>query len=106
MSFRTSTRSSSTNPAAFGLAGVGVVAAFVAIILLSSLWGAFVLSTLWNWFVATTLHAPVLTLPQAYGLSLTAAYFTCGLANGKTGSYIATSVFLLVFGFIAHALFF
>lgn len=64
---------------AAGLLIVGLAGAILLIALLLGFVWAAVLADLWAWFAVPALHAPPLTLVNAYGLILIATVFTHGL---------------------------
>lgn len=70
--------SNSLTESIFGafIAVIGLMVAFVALIVLSASLNGYVLSKLWAWFVVTTFHAPALSLPAAIGLGLVVSYLT------------------------------
>lgn len=60
----------------YGLAAVGAILVFVAIMAANIALDAFVLVKLWAWFVAPTFGIPLLSMKVAAGISTIAALLT------------------------------
>lgn len=49
---------------------------YVVTTAIGAFWGGFVLTKLWFWFAVPTFHLPLLTLPNAIGLSILVGHMT------------------------------
>lgn len=83
------------------LSCLGLLAGLVGVIIVASILNGWAISVLWLWFVAPLFGLPVLTIPQAIGLSLVIGMFTSRYrdqddAKDKTGR-IVNSLVLAVF---------
>jgi hypothetical protein len=93
---------------------LGKFTAFIIVMILTSILGAYTLSTLWEWILIPIFSIKAITMGQAYGIALVKSYvFAVKPANdtsGKTESEkfieniawaIVINIFALLFGYIA-----
>jgi hypothetical protein len=75
---------------------LGYVLLLIVFVPLAILYNAAVTKTLWNWFMPDIFGLPVLTLEQAYVVSLIVGYLTYNLHYGRIGDHSKRERYKLV----------
>ena len=71
-----------------------------AAVALSTIWMGYVLSVLWVWFIVATFSAPLLSIPAAIGLIITARFVTTTLKKENTNDVPRTTLESILIGFL------
>lgn len=65
----------------YSAVGIGLAILFGAFMVLSYLVSGLVLSIMWKWFIVSTFGVPIISIPEAIGISMIMGLFTNSLAT-------------------------
>lgn len=74
------------------------VVGWFAISVVATMWRGYVLSVLWAWFIVTALHAPMLGVAQAIGVSIVVALLTHQAPPKDEGEFMERMIHAIALG--------